>query len=269
MKSIDLKEFDGKDYMGKVDLLDDILENSGLQYEMISGRASLKNVTYYSKDGKIVTSFVCSDQIDVGCMPVITNSDVYDELFSDKGLISIKTGGGKNKRLIPVKGGRVYVNTPLHRAVLHLIKGSGVQVDHRTHYTGCALREELRTCTARQNCMNKPCRSLILKKNRFKTKAFLDESQIKYLADNGFTYNGEYVYSKKYNTEDEMYKAIEFVENIAFGEFRYNPLFDFTETWYALILWKMLDLPEEDIMAYQRDYIINNKPEVAEYYGIA
>lgn len=271
MKIEELKKFDVmENYMDKVDLLDDTLEKAGFKYEKRVGKRKLQNITYCSKDSNIVTSFVVSSQIDGMVLPVILDKDIYDEFFFDGSLISVKTGGGANKRLIPVKGGKVYVNTQLHRAALNLPKGCGIQVDHCTRYTGCALREELRPCTSRENAMNKPMRSKLLGNNSFKTKANLNDDEINKFENMGFKYSKKgYLISPKYNTEKEMYDAIKTIETMLFGEFRYNPLLDFSETWYALILWKMLDLPEEDIMAYQRDYIIRNKPEVAEYYGIA
>lgn len=39
---------------------------------------------------------------------------------------------------------------------------------------------------------------------------------------------------------------------IAYDDFNYKPLQDFSETWYALILWKMLGIPEDEVMEYQR-----------------
>lgn len=271
MKIEELKKFDEmQKYIDKVDLLDNILEREGFEYEKRVGNNNLQNITYCSRGSNIVTSFVVSSQIDGLVLPVILDKDVYDEFFSDGSLISVKTGGGDDKRLIPVKGGKVYVNTQLHRAALNLQKGCGIQVDHCTHYTGCALREELRPCTNRENAMNKPMRSVLLGNNSFKTKATLTNDEVNKFKDMGFTYSKKgYLVSPEYNTEKEMYNAIQMIETMLFGEFRYNPLLDFSETWYALILWKMLSLPEEDIMAYQRDYIIHNKPDVAKYYGIA
>lgn len=50
---------------------------------------------------------------------------------------------------------------------------------------------------------------------------------------------------------------------IAYDDFNYKPLQDFSETWYALILWKMLDIPYDDVVEYQRDYMVKNHPDRA------
>lgn len=270
MKIEELKKFDNEELTNfeKADLLDDILEKEGLECVVKKGMSDLRNITYFSKDNKVVTSIVCSRQVEEIAFPVILDKDLYDIYFSGKSVINLKTSGQYDKRLIPIKGS--YINTPLHRAALNLTKDCNIQVDHICRYTGCALREELRPCTNRENAMNKPMRSVLLGNNRFKTKATLTDDEINKFKDMGFAYSKKgYLVSPEYNTEKEMYNAIQMVETMLFGEFRYNPLLDFSETWYALILWKMLSLPEEDIMAYQRDYIIHNKPDVAKYYGIA
>ncbi len=62
---------------------------------------------------------------------------------------------------------------------------------------------------------------------------------------------------------------LEIFEKEQFGAFRYNPSYDFSETFYAFVAWKMIGWgTETEITKHNRDYIIRNRPEVAKYYQL-
>ena len=51
-----------------------------------------------------------------------------------------------------------------------------------------------------------------------------------------------------------------------YGEFAYNPLKDYRETWYAYILYKMLHIgTESDLDEYNKDYICRNDENMVRY----
>lgn len=77
------------------------------------------------------------------------------------------------------------------------------------------------------------------------------------------------IYSKSFERPDQMYHELEIFEKEQFGAFRYNPSYDFSETFYAFVAWKMIGWgTETEITKYNRDYIIRNRPEVAKYYQL-
>lgn len=56
-------------------------------------------------------------------------------------------------------------------------------------------------------------------------------------------------------------------ERAKYGEYAYDPLVDFTNTWYAYVLYKMLGICEfDDLKVYNIAYIERYEPDVARYY---
>lgn len=74
---------------------------------------------------------------------------------------------------------------------------------------------------------------------------------------------------KQGHSEEEIYAKLVAYEKEEFGEFAYNPLHDFTETWYAYMLYAMLGtISEKELREYQKDYILRNDKAAARYYKI-
>lgn len=42
------------------------------------------------------------------------------------------------------------------------------------------------------------------------------------------------------------------------NDFSYNPVLDFTDTWYAVVLYKMVDLSSRELCDYNRDYMVRH-----------
>lgn len=173
-----------------------------------------------------------------------------------------------------------YCNAPLHRIVMseELAKenkedkeNKRKEVDHITHSLVLNAKKYLRVCTGIENNYNKKCYSKIYKNcKQFSISIkHLDANIVKTLEMQGYTNTGNRLKSPKFNTEDEMVQELARVENLLLGKFRYNPLIDYSETWYAVVLCEVLGiLTHQELEDYNRDYFKKNYPNVARYYGL-
>ena len=142
--------------------------------------------------------------------------------------------------------------------VLHQLAMNGrklpdnVAIDHVTHNLGICTREFLRVCSPQQNRCNTACYSTVDRNNRrfiISCKQMDFKKRLTYSLK-GYAFKG-----------DHMYWYL--------GKFRYNPLYDFRDTFYAFVAWKLLGWGTEiEITEYNRDYIRRHRPEVAEYYRL-
>jgi len=57
----------------------------------------------------------------------------------------------------------------------------------------------------------------------------------------------------KMEITDENYFEANYMDS-----FRYNPVLDFRDTWYAIVFYKMLNLPSKVVCDYNRDYILRH-----------
>ena len=93
---------------------------------------------------------------------------------------------------------------------------------------------------------------------------------IEYLLKRGFRKKYRSLYcTDKIDSEEELYKKIGEVEEAIYKGFRYDPLKDFSQTWYVLVYEKMLGkISHEEAKEYQRDYFIRTYPDIAKYFGL-
>ena len=160
-----------------------------------------------------------------------------------------------------------YRNAIIHRLV---ISCEGKQVDHISHVAFINIAEYLRPCTNQQNCLNKKFYSKVADNEKafsLPVSIFSSEDKISLLGK-GFVVKKKRIFSPEYSTTREMYEALNKFETKYLGEFRYNPLIDFSETWYALVITKCLGGSDLELMEYNRDFMIQNHPDIAKYYQL-
>lgn len=161
--------------------------------------------------------------------PVVVDRTFFERYLRDgKGSLSVNSRNSKGKNY------KIWYCSRKEQVELHrlVMRDAGyvlenVLVDHRYHVPFINTSEALRLCTARQNAWNRD--SLSYKRNK---KARLDLEKVK-----------------------------------AHGEFAYNPLEDYTYTWYAYMIYKMTgDITADSLRDYNRDFIHRYEPAKAEYY---
>ena len=82
----------------------------------------------------------------------------------------------------------------------------------------------------------------------------------------------KFISNRKYSSEKELYSDVADIAELVLGQFRYDPLVDFSETWYALVFEEMLKkISSEEREEYQRMYWIKKyqnaktEDEIEEY----
>lgn len=239
-----------------------------------SGRGRTKNTHYLSRGGRYVTTFI---ENRFGRMEVcIYDKDLYDKYCVKMSKSIALNNKGGTKQVEPVINFPDYPNVQIHRLTFgweyKKYKKGDLFIDHRFMTHRYAATDGLRFCEGYENSMNQPCRSHLMDGNSFYCEVGTVSDDVRLiLVDKGYVVKsiGDFGYRIEKRGCAEVYQDIKFMEELVFGEFRYNPLIDFTDTWYALILWKMLDIPESEVMEYQRKYMLENHPERAEYYMLA
>lgn len=170
----------------------------------------------------------------------LMDRELYDEHFAEeKGSLSaVKRQKGDHKIIAQIPGQQL----ALHQLVMQEAGCDLDEIDAVDHKFGSPLintREAVRAATRSQNRGNTRflhgrVRGTKMLKDTLTPKdfdRFVDEEKKKY------------------------------------GEFAYNPLVDFTNTWYAYVLYKMLGICEfDDLKVYNIAYIESYEPDVARYY---
>lgn len=243
----------------------DILDNNGMLIDEVKSRSGVINYHFKSKDNRYVTTFSTNKEVDL--QACIYDFDIYEKYFADGRWVVSFNDKGDFK--MPSLRTSKHVNTPIHKLAVEA--GEGYEVDHIAHTRVCSIREFLRACSRCQNQMN------IFRENRVKGNNI--DCKIRGVADtmketlrgHGFTVSdlkdGK-CHIRKAGCKD-VYRDVAFMEELVFGEFRYDPMKDFTDTWCILILWKMFGVSEHDVMECQREYMVKNHPDKAGYYMLA
>lgn len=270
----EFKGFEGLDENGKIGRLGDILVKQGCRYlGYKKSRARVENYHYLSVDGKYVTTIVINKAGKM--LACVYNYCSYEKYFKDGGLVLSLNDRGEGKCIEPSLNGKEYpFNVRAYRVILVDDPSGklpeGYEVDHITH-THCDMTlEGLRKCTRCQNSMNKSCRVSIKGDTITCRVKEIPGDKKAVLLDLGYLIEEkESRYEVMKSGCGDIRASIEELETALFGEFRYNPLMDFSRTWYALILWKMFGIPEDEVMAYQKGYLLDHRGDVCAYYGIA
>lgn len=270
----EFKGFEGLDENGKIGSLESILKKQGCRYlGYKKSRARVENYHYLSVDGKYVTTIVINKAGKM--LACVYDYCSYEKYFKDGGLVLSLNDRGEGKCIEPSLNGKEYpFNVRAYRVILVDDPSGklpeGYEVDHITH-THCDMTlEGLRECARYQNSMNRPRRVSIKGDTITCGVKEIPGDKKAVLLDLGYLIkkNGSGYKVEKSGCGD-IRASIEELETALFGEFRYNPLMDFSRTWYALILWKMFGIPEDEVMAYQKGYLLDNCGDVCAYYGIA
>lgn len=274
-----LENFEGLSYPKQLDLLQKILKQEGYQ-EVVRKHCGISNHIYTKAGVEYVVVIVRNrrnrDASKWQYMPVILDSVSYQKYLGNDARITLKS---RANGLIPIVNNmRIPERASLAR--LHrLICGVSdleIEVDHITHNLGIILKEYLRPCSAVENKYNIRFRSTIsISKSKYFFSLMVHTEDEKVLEEykkkqyqvkcrkKGYT-----LISPAFSTKKEMYQAIEEVETYFYGEFRYDPMLDMSETWYALMLCKMGLISEDQRKAYQRKYILQYYKERAKYYRL-
>lgn len=164
---------------------------------------------------------------------------------------------GTKEGLVPVRIAGGYALLAIRNYWKSHDKDKTTEVDHRTHnrLINLATDEYVRECNRRENSRNKKTyrlakideKKLLFRIQTEKLYSLISSDVLKKkfgISDNK---------SKKYTNCEELYSDVKQIEDMAFGKFRYDPLVDFSETWYILVYEKMLKkISKEEREDYQR-----------------
>lgn len=267
------KSFEGLSEKEKVDRLKGILERECQFLGTKKSRAGVTNHHYLSRDGKYVTTIIYNK--DDKALACVYDHSSYEKYFKEGGLVLSLNDRGEGKCYDPVINGKEFpFNVKAHRVILTDDPSGklpeGYEVDHITHTHSDMTREGLRICTRVENGMNKAFRSHMDGGTLTCRVKEISDAKAGELTKQGYLVKkvkGGYKVMKKGCREARA--EMEAMEETLFGEFRYNPLMCFSETWHALILWKMIGIPEDEVMAYQKGYLTENCADICKHYGLS
>lgn len=265
---VGLMSFEQKDLFNQIDALEKLLEADGFEVEKVRSRFGYHNY-YYSKEGcELVYCTLYHEKKNEVCYTVF-DKDVYDKWFRGTGRVLTFESRNDGKTKI-ICSSYPFNNTDLHAIVAGAVgmDKSTYQADHISHNVLINTREMLRYCTTQQNNFNKECYSSCFEDVLcFKIRNKFAENEVKELKAKGYKLKGDYLYSPEFETESEMYGEIERIERMFMQDYRYNPVVDYSDTWYAYVLHKMLGLiSKAELDAYNKDFMRRNQGNVARYY---
>lgn len=188
----------------------------------------------------------------------------------------------------------------LHNAYMG-VADKEFQIDHITRRGAICIKEQLRVCTSEQNSRNKKVseNNINLQKRTFKLSSIMlpDKEDVDALRAAGYTltnvkkvdFNKNEYETCKYNLSsprfgsvEELYQAINEVENKFYDEFRYNPIYAFDDIEmcggieYSGLIWtylymqvKLLGLNEDEFVELRKEFLKKYCPDMCDYYGIA
>ena len=266
-----LKSIEAMGEVDKIYTIADMLEKAGfecIERKRESGKKNLINY-FYTKSGVdyvfCVIHNVRKNQI---CWTLIDYSTYESQIVANPDVIMnyIQREMGDFKIVLRSES---FINTPIHRLVVDC---KGKQVDHKTHNSYINIEEYLSSCTNKENCRNKKFYSKVDEDNlSFSVPASIvsDDERLSLLSRK-FQVIGGRLISPEFNSEDDMYEALNAFESRHLGQFRYNPLIDFTDTWHALVIQKMLgDISDADLYEYNRNYMLSHHEDIVKYYRLA
>ncbi len=289
-----LMKFEGKSYWEQIDIVCDELKKAGFTEKRVKCKGKSENIYYYKDDCDKVLAVInlpkrkqykCTDDKKMQCIgtglkqAVIMDKAVYERLIKEGKRLSLKSRNDTRTKSEAEATGIRYVaivtnsgNEYLHQLVMgYPYADQNAQVDHVSHYKGICTEEFLRVCSPQQNRCNTACYSIVDKNNNQFIISCMQMDNYERLSykSKGYSFKGNHMYSPSFKTSAEMFQKLNEFEDWYLGKFRYNPLYDFRDTFYAFVAWKLLGWgTETEIKEYNRDYIRRNRPEVAEYYRL-
>ena len=247
----------------QIERLADMLEEQGFQTDIVKSRQGIRNFIYYAPNSSAVFVVIYKPRQNELYYTVL-DREVYERELKGTGRVlnyAIRHDG--SYKIVFAEDD---TNKSVHRFV---IPCKDKEIDHIGVNKCLNTRELLRPVSAAQNSMNHKFYSRVSLENlQFKIKnCSQTDNQRKSLVQAGFKLEGDYFISPTYNSEKELFKAVNKVEKFLLGEYRYNPLVDFSETWYAYAFYKMLgDCSMYDVKRYNADFMRRNHKNIACYY---
>ena len=269
MKNLEvLRNIEGMELQGQIEAVVDMLEDADFQHIRNVSRRNTVNDFYFA-DGCNTVLCVVTHKTDDFCQYVLLDKTVFDVEFKDTNrTMSFSERHDKSMKVLVY--GKGYSNMPLHKLALKVVTDD-MQIDHQSHNTYINTSDFLRVCIAQENRFNQRYYSKIDKDDKSFSvpDKVVDIKERMALASAGFRFDDDRIYSPSYKSFDELYKAVDKFESKYLKEFRYNPFRDFSETWYVVVLWKMLGLIDEvEVADYQRDFFKRTDKKLAQYYRL-
>ena len=269
-----LKAFEGLDNSEQIDKVCEELSKAGFASREVKSSKGTVNIHYIKEGCDLVFTVIDIQQRGLK-QAAIYEKCMFDEFIYDeqggikKRTITLKDRSQKDKGYVPyISSGGLSIY--MHRLFTG-VKCRSVQVDHVAHNFAICTKDFLRTCTTQENKFNTKFYSKVDKADMKFTapcKLLTNDERISY-KKKGYSFKKSHIISPSFASMKELYEAVEDYENRYLKNFRYKPLYDFSETLYAFVAWKMLEWGNEaDITEYNRDFILRNHPETAEYYQL-
>lgn len=247
----------------QIEKVADMLEEQGFQTNTVKSRQGIRNFIYHSPSSSAVFVVIYKPKQDEIYYTII-DREVYEREIRNTGRVlnyAIRHDG--SYKIIFAEND---TNISIHRLV---VPCDEKEIDHIAVNKCINTKEMLRPVSAVQNSMNRKFYSRVsLDRMQFKIKdCCQNESQRKALLQAGFKLEGIYFISPIYNSEKELFEAVNKVEKFLLGGFRYNPLVDFSDTWYAYAIYKLLGACSmNDVKLYNKDFIYRHHSNIAKYY---
>lgn len=241
----------------------DMLEEQGFQTETVKSRQGIRNFIYHSPSSSAVFVVIYKPKQNEIYYTII-DREVYEREIRNTGRVlnyAIRHDG--SYKIIFAEND---TNISIHRLV---VPCDEKEIDHIAVNKCINTKEMLRPVSAIQNSMNRKFYSRVsLDRMQFKIKdCCQNESQRKALLQAGFKLEGIYFISPIYDSEKELFEAVNKVEKFLLGKYRYNPLVDFSDTWYAYAIYKLLGACSmNEVMSYNADFMHRHYPNIAKYY---
>lgn len=223
---------------------------------------------YYREGADCVLVVVTQRSGDIH--PCLVDMETFRKLKSEKAttIVNVKKSGVR----FMANGGMNRVQLFLHQYAFDSDEISeGLQVDHVCCNHAIALRKYLRVCNSAQNNANKPCRCKVNKRKlcfecSINSEFFSDDVKEKY-RNLGYKFTDKSVKSVCFLSEEELYRALYEFETDVFGEYRYNPLSDYRDTFHAFLSYRFFhSISEDELHEYQMQYFRRNRLEEVAYY---
>ena len=244
-----------------------------------------KNWVYEKEDSDIVLVIVDAPYRGI-YQPILLDKEVYEEKIKGN-TIYINSSNKKalqgNRPTVKVRKDGKLKNIKLHRLVLDREFDSEDDIDHISHCMCDCLRSDLRVVTHKQNMMNRAFRTQVsMTKDGYKMKTWVSidtEEKAKYkeeLESKGFEFERKSLDDNVFLLKSPrmgkgFYKMINEIEDKFFGEYRYNPLEDYSypvaTNW--LIHYHLGMLSKELMNELQKELLLQrNRLETIRYYQL-
>lgn len=265
-----VKSMESLDTAQRIIKIADMLESQGFNVEYRRRQHSKKNIVnyFYSKDGVDYVYCVIYKLKENQIYYTLIDYSTYRDVIIPNPDIILNWVIRQMGDLKIVMRSEKFINVPVHRVAVDC---AGREINHKTHNACINISEYLNVCSSAENSRDKVFYSRVsddMKSFSVPVSVVNDNERINLLSKNYKVYRGR-VYSPEFESTEEMYTALNAFEDKFLGKYRYNPLVDFSDTWYALVIQKMFgDISDVDLYEYNREYMIKNHADITEYYQL-